>query len=86
MVLLNFFWIVKYIQFHLLAWFELTLSRVNIENLVVKDVLFECFLWSWFSWISPWFHLNFRIVREFELPISPHSTNILQSQSYFPWF
>ena len=57
-MLLDFFWIIEDIQLHLLTWKKSSTARVNIEDLVIKDVLLKSLLRSWLTWICPLLHLN----------------------------
>lgn len=81
-----FFWVVIYIELHLFAWLKLSETWMNIENLVVEDVFLEGLFGCWLSRISPRFHLDFRVIGQFELPICLNTSNILDRQSNLPRF
>ena len=58
---------------------------MNIEDAFLKNVVFECFLLTGLAGISPWLHLDLRIIRKFELPVSWYTSNILQNESDLSW-
>lgn len=85
MVLFSLLWIVEHIKLHILSWLKNSRPWLDIEDLVVKNVLLKGFLSCWLSWISPWLHLDLRVVRKFKLPLSSDTSNILDGKSDLPW-
>ena len=82
----HFFWEVVHTQVHLLTWSKCTSSWLNSEDLLLKDVLFESLFCAWLSRVCPRLHLNFRIIRHFEGPVSIYSTYVLQCKCDSSWF
>ena len=58
MVLADFFGVIEHVQIHLLAWCQRASSRLNLEDLLVKDLLLEGLILAGSARISPCFHLD----------------------------
>ena len=86
MMSLDFFRVVIYIELHLFSWLKLSEARMHVEDLVVQNVFLEGLFGSWLSRIGPRFHLDFRVVGQFELPIGLDTSDILDCQGNLSGF
>lgn len=68
-------------EVHLLARLKAAGSRLNLEDLLSKDLLLERELLRGDTGIYPRLEFNLRVVGHFEAPVGSHSTDILESDS-----
>ena len=62
-VSLHFLWIVEHIELHLITWLQDALSRMHIEDLIVKDMLLEGLFRCGLAGIGPWLQFDLRVIR-----------------------
>jgi len=79
-MLSHFFWIVEHIKVHLLTRFQTASSWLDLEDFLVQDFFLKRLFFTRCAWVSPGFHLNLRVVGHLKIPISLHSTHILERE------
>ena len=77
-MLADFFRVVEHVQVHLLSRSQRASPWLNLEYLLVQDLLLKGLLFAGRAGICPRFHLDLRIIRHLEVPISLHSANIFE--------
>ena len=77
-MLANFFRVVEHMQVHLLSRSQRASPWLNLEYLLVQNLFLKGLFFAGSTGICPRFHLDLRIIRHFEVPISLHSANIFE--------
>ena len=80
-VLANLLGIVKHVEVHLLARRERATTRLNFEDVLVKDLLLESLFLAWSARVGPRLHLNLAVIWHLEVPVCLHTAYVLKRKS-----